>query len=120
MLGGRDYVGLARFPTRKDANMRAAPLAKRRSRRGLPMARYYFHVRRGRATILDNHGVEFVDLVEAANEATRRALQIEQREALEHASQSNRCTIVVDDEVSTIFEVPVMSWQKKGFVPHYF
>src|SRR5262245_44805816 len=127
MLGGRKYVDLAVSATTQRP---CAPLSHAQGRKrgrpriyqaslstGLPMARYYFHVRHGRATILDNHGVEFADLVEAANEATRRALQIAQREALEGASQINRCAIIVDDEVSTIFEVPVTSWQKNRFVP---
>ncbi len=73
------------------------------------MPRYYFHVRRGQATVLDYRGVELVDPVEAAKEGMRRALQMEDGEASEH--QSSRA-IIVDDEFSTVLEVPVTSLQK--------
>lgn len=73
------------------------------------MPRYYFHVRRGQATVLDHRGVELVDPVEAAKEGMRRALQMEDGEASEH--QSSRA-IIVDDEFSTVLEVPVTSLQK--------
>ena len=33
------------------------------------MPRYYFHVRRGQITILDNEGIELDDTVEAAQRA---------------------------------------------------
>ena len=39
------------------------------------MPRYYFHVRRGRVTILDREGVELIDDMEAAIEVTRLARQ---------------------------------------------
>ena len=80
------------------------------------MPRFYFHVRRGQATVLDNQGVELVDNVEAAKEAVRRALQIEDREAM-HAARSMGAIIVADDS-STVFEVPVNRvLRKNGFVP---
>jgi len=36
------------------------------------MMRYFFHIRRGRLTILDHCGVELVDAVEAAKQGMRR------------------------------------------------
>ncbi len=65
--------------------------------------------------ILDNHGVELVDFVAAAREAVRRALQIQTSEVLQDAHRRNGA-IVVDDEFSTVLEVPVTSSQD-GFVP---
>jgi hypothetical protein len=68
------------------------------------MPRYYFHVRRGQATILDNHGVEFVDPAEVADEAARRALQIEKRKPCKDLPRRSDA-IVVDDDVSTVLVV---------------
>jgi hypothetical protein len=39
------------------------------------MPRYYFLLRRGQVTELDEAGIELGDLVEAAEEAARRALE---------------------------------------------
>jgi Domain of unknown function (DUF6894) len=36
------------------------------------MPRYYFHVRRGQLTFLENEGIELTDIEEAATEAVRR------------------------------------------------
>jgi hypothetical protein len=102
------------------------------------MARYYFHVRRGRVTILDHRGVEFMGHKEAAKEAVRRAVQIEKREAAEvlqsngaiypelaasqHASSDvdgSGCATangnLVDDEFSTVLEVPLASSGRNWF-----
>jgi transcription elongation GreA/GreB family factor len=68
------------------------------------MPRYYFHVRRGQVTVLDQEGREFADLVEAAKEAARRALQIEAIGTLKDVE--NNGAIIVDDEFSTVLEVP--------------
>jgi len=38
--------------------------------------RYYFHVRRGRLTVVDREGMELPDDVEAVQEAVRRGRQI--------------------------------------------
>jgi len=62
------------------------------------MARYYFHVRRGRVSILDHEGVELADLVEAAKEAARRALEVQME--FPHGA------IVVDDDHCTVLELP--------------
>jgi hypothetical protein len=68
------------------------------------MPRYYFHVRRGHVTVLDREGSELADLVEAAKEAARRALQFEAIGTLKDIQ--NNGAIIVDDEFSTILEVP--------------
>ena len=77
------------------------------------MARYYFHVRRGRVTILDHRGVEFIGHQEAAKEAVRRAVQIEEREAAEVLQRNG--AILVDDEFSTVLEVPLASSGRNWF-----
>ena len=69
------------------------------------MPRYYFRVRRGQVTILDEGGIEFADALEAAKEAVRRALQIEADAAMKDFPTSNGA-IIVDDEFSTVLEVP--------------
>jgi len=43
------------------------------------MPRYYFHVRRGQMTVLDQEGIELADTVDAELEATQRAQQIVNR-----------------------------------------
>jgi hypothetical protein len=68
------------------------------------MPRYYFHVRRGKATILDHIGVELADLVAAAKEAARRALQIEAIGTLKDVD--GKGAIIVDDDHSTALEIP--------------
>ena len=40
------------------------------------MPRYYFHVRRGRLTVVDREGMELPDDVEAVQEAVRRGRQM--------------------------------------------
>jgi hypothetical protein len=80
---------------------------------GFKMPRFYFHVRSGQATILDHRGLELVDRVEAAKEGVRRALQIEEG-AMEDQSSG---AIIVDDEFSTLLEVPTRGFRKSGFVP---
>ena len=70
------------------------------------MPRYFFHVRRGRVTILDREGVEFADLSEATREAVRRAVQVEAGEALKGVPPSDGM-IIVADQFCTVLEVPL-------------
>jgi hypothetical protein len=46
------------------------------------MPRYYFHVRRGQMTVLDQEGIEFADPADAEVEAAQRAQQIVNRRSL--------------------------------------
>ena len=74
-------------------------VAQRRSLRGF--------VRRGRATILDQKGVELADLKEvAAIEAVRRAVELEGGEVAKGVPASPG-TILVDDGIRTVLEVPL-------------
>ena len=70
------------------------------------MPRFFFHIRRGRATILDHEGVELISTEEATNEATRRALEIEANEP-GNGVPPNDGAIVVDDDFSRVLEVPL-------------
>ena len=70
------------------------------------MGRYYFHVRRGQVTILDQKGIELAGVEKAAQEAVQRAEQIEVREALTDLPPSNGM-IVVENDFHTVFEVPI-------------
>jgi len=70
------------------------------------MPRYFFHVRRGQVTVLDQEGVELADLDEAVQEAARRALQIMAREALISLPPSKGMIVVDDEEFCTLLELP--------------
>jgi len=96
--------------------VRATLFAKLHSRRGSPMARYYFHVRRGQVTILDREGIELADLEEAGRQAARRAWQIEASEALKGVPPTNGA-VVVDDEFSTVLEVPLTNGFRHASLP---
>ena len=80
------------------------------------MPRYYFHVRRGQMTVLDQEGIELADTVDAEVEAAQRAQQIVNRGSLNGASlngaflngqsASRGRIIVADDNWETLFEFP--------------
>jgi hypothetical protein len=59
------------------------------TRRSLEVPRYYFHVRRGQMTVVDQEGIELANNVEAVQEAERRGRQIATEEA---------GAIIVEDE----------------------
>ena len=52
------------------------------------MPRYYFHVRRGQMTVLDQEGIELADTADAEVEAAQRAQQIVNRESLNGGSMN--------------------------------
>jgi len=56
------------------------------------MTRYYFHRALGRAIILDHEGVSLPDLVTAAKEAARRALEFEADGALKDSPDERWCS----------------------------
>jgi hypothetical protein len=80
------------------------------------MPRYFFHVRRGQMTVLDQEGIELFDTVDAEVEAAQRAQQIVNRESLNGEtvngellngqSASRGGIIVADDNWQTLFELP--------------
>jgi hypothetical protein len=69
------------------------------------MRRFYFHVKNGQVTVLDQEGVEFADEQEAAKEAARRGREIARRSALKGVSP-NGVILVVDDQWQPVCGVP--------------
>jgi hypothetical protein len=68
--------------------------------------RYFFHVKRGQMTVLDQEGIELADAAQAELEAARRAQQSVTGDALNGLPVS-RGTIIVDDENwRRLFELP--------------
>jgi hypothetical protein len=59
------------------------------------MGRYFFHVKRGRVSVLDQDGVELRNVVDAKGEAARRAQNL--MEAV---------IVVADDNWQPLFEWP--------------
>ena len=85
------------------------------------MPRYYFHVKRGQMTVLDQEGIELAGTVDAEVEAAQRAQQIVDRGSLNGGSlnggflnggflngrsASRGRIIVADDNWQTLFEFP--------------
>jgi hypothetical protein len=70
------------------------------------MPRYYFHVQRGQVTVLDHEGVELADYDRAAEEAVRRAWQVQAGEILRHLLPRDGRIIVDDDSDTVLFELP--------------
>ena len=75
------------------------------------MPRYFFHVKRGQMTVLDQEGIELVDTVDAEVEAAQRAQQIVNRGSLNvefsNGQSAGRGKIIVaDDNWQTLFELP--------------
>ena len=72
------------------------------------MPRYFFHVRRGRVTVLDREGIELAGIEAARNEAARRGRELAEQDALQGGISSRSAAIVVTNgEWLPIFEVPM-------------
>jgi len=69
------------------------------------MPRYFFHVKRGQVTVLDQQGIELAGLSEATAEALERGQQIAASATL-RAIPANYGAIVIDEELHTVQEVP--------------
>ena len=70
------------------------------------MPRYFFHVKRGPVTILDQKGVELGNTADAVKEAARCAEKIVTEEALNGAPVTQGQIIVTDDNWLRLFEWP--------------
>ena len=85
------------------------------------MPRYFFHVRRGQMTVLDQKGIELEGIVDAEVEAAQRAQQVVNRGSLNGGSLNGKFLnggflngqsasrgriIVADDNWQTLFEFP--------------
>ena len=63
------------------------------------MPRYYFHVRRGQMTVVDQEGIELADNFEAVQEAERRGREI--------ATDEAGAIIIEDERENRIAELPL-------------
>jgi len=70
------------------------------------MSRYFFHLRRGQVTVLDQEGVELASIEDAAKEAGKRAQQIASKDALHGAAANGRVITIADDKWHTVMELP--------------
>jgi hypothetical protein len=70
------------------------------------MPRFYFHVKRGQVTVLDQQGSEFADLSEAVEEAEGRAKMIAANDVLQGISANGRKIIIADDAWRPVVELP--------------
>jgi len=71
------------------------------------MRRYFFHVKCGQVTILDQEGVELADREGAEIEAARRAQEIRAKKALKGPPANSEKIIVADENWEPIFEFPL-------------
>jgi hypothetical protein len=72
----------------------------------LQMPHYFFHIKRGQVTILDQEGIELADTAEAEREATRRARELLSKDDLQGMRGSGGTIIVADENWQTLFEFP--------------
>ena len=72
----------------------------------MEMPRYFFHVRSGQLTILDQVGVELADIRATAREAARRGREIVARCAQKEVPPDEGKSII-EDERRTILELPI-------------
>ena len=71
------------------------------------MPRYYFHVRRGQLTVIDQDGMELAGDMEAAQEAARRGRELATSEALRGIPTQRGLIIVEDEWNQRIIELPL-------------
>ena len=71
------------------------------------MPRYYFHVRRGRCTVIDHEGMELANETEAALEAARRGRAIATSDALKGIPPAGGLIIVDDERDNSVVDVPL-------------
>jgi len=71
------------------------------------MPRYFFHLKRGRVTILDQEGVVLPDIDEALKEAARRGREIAKRGAPYGGVPSGTVVIIADEQWRQVLQVPI-------------
>jgi len=71
------------------------------------MPRYFFHLKQGQVTILDQEGVALPDIDEAVKEAARRGRQIARRGAPYGGVPSGAVVMVADEQWQPVLEVPI-------------
>ena len=71
------------------------------------MPRYYFHVRRGQLTVIDQEGVELAGDIEAALEAARQGREIAEDQVLRGIAAQGGLIIVEDEWEYRVAELPL-------------
>jgi hypothetical protein len=69
------------------------------------MPRYFFHVKRGQVTVLDQEGIELAGIEEAEQEAFRLGREIASDEAFQGSSAGGGM-IIIDEDWRTVLELP--------------
>ncbi len=76
---------------------------------GFEMPRYFYHVKRGQVTVLDQEGIELANAAQAEEEAARRAQQCLADDALNGTPVSreisNVMIVVADENWRRLFEL---------------
>ena len=70
------------------------------------MPRYFFHIKRGQVTVLDQDGIELPSLEDAAKEAMRRGQELASKASVQDTIGARRMIIIADSEWRTMIEVP--------------
>jgi hypothetical protein len=70
------------------------------------MSRNFFHLRRGRVTVLGQEGVELASIEDAAKEAGNCAQEIASKDALHGAAANSRVIAIADEQWRTLMELP--------------
>jgi hypothetical protein len=77
------------------------------------MPRYFFHIKRGQVTILDQNGIELSGQLEAEAEGTRRLQEI-LTESDHKGGMANRgALIIADEEWCTVLELPFLGSRRR-------
>lgn len=76
--------------------------------RGLPMPRYFFHIKRGQMTILDQKGIVLANIEEATKEAARLGRELAANQTQVGISPREGM-IIIDEEWRTVLELPFES-----------
>jgi hypothetical protein len=67
--------------------------------------KYFFHIKRGQMTIIDQEGIELANIEEATKEAARLGQEIAANETLKGVLPS-RGMIIIDEQWRTVLELP--------------
>jgi hypothetical protein len=70
------------------------------------MPRYFFHVKRGQVTVLDQEGIDLENSTQAEEEAVRRTQRCLADDTWNGTSVSRGMIIIADENWQRLFELP--------------
>jgi uncharacterized protein DUF6894 len=73
---------------------------------GFEMPRYFFHVKRGQVTVLDQQGIELENSAQVEEEAIRRTQQCLADDVWNGTPVSRGMIVVADENWRWLFELP--------------